>query len=95
MGRVHKDSGVFDSAYKAQVGTLAFDNKESTILLQTADTLAYEVHKDFKRTIEQPNTPERLELQKLKATHRIHKISLFDESTLNYLPQGDDEEPSE
>src|SRR5437016_152037 len=84
MERVHEEFAAKNPIYKAQIGTVKFDSKENTILLQTADTLAYEVRKDFELRIMNPTVPERVELQRLKDAHRIYKISLCEVPCLNH-----------
>jgi hypothetical protein len=80
MMRVHKSFKEINPEYRAQMGSIEFDSKENKILLQTVDTLAYEVQKAFRQKITNPNAPERVELQRLKAAHKIYTIRLADEN---------------
>jgi hypothetical protein len=84
MKRVHQAFGQINPEYRAQMGSLEFASKEIKILLQTADTLAYEVQKDFRRQITNPGTPRRVELERLMAAHRIYTIRLADEKFLRF-----------
>ena len=91
MKRVHKAFAKINPDYRVQMGSLEFHSKENKILLQTADTLAYEVQKAFKQQITNPDTPERVELQRLKAAHKIYTIKLADENFLRmYLKERQD-----
>ena len=94
MKRVHKAFKKINPEYRVQMGSLEFDSKEKKILLQTADTLAYEVQKAFRQQITNPDAPERVELQRLKAAHRVYRINLVDEKFLRfYLKELQNDSP--
>ncbi len=95
MKRVHKAFKEVNPEYRVQMGSLEFDSKENKILLQTADTLAYEVQKAFKQRITNPEAPERVELQRLKAAHRIYTIRLADENFLRFYLKQLQDNPSQ
>jgi hypothetical protein len=84
MQRVHKAFKEINPGYRLQMGSLEFEGKENKLPLQAADTLAYEVQKAFKQQIRHPEAPERVELQQLKAAHRIYAIRLVDEKFLRF-----------
>jgi hypothetical protein len=95
MKRVHKAFKEINPEYRAQMGSLEFASKEDKIMLQTADTLAYEVQKAFRQQISNPNVPERSELHQLKAAHRIYTIRLADENFLKlYLEELQNDSPA-
>ncbi len=94
MKRVHKAFKEINPAYRVQMGSLEFASKENKLMLQTADTLAYEVQKAFRQQITNPSAPERSELQQLKAAHRIYMIRLGDENFLRfYLKELENDSP--
>jgi hypothetical protein len=82
MKRVHEAFKEINPSYKIQMGSIEFDSKENRLPLQTADTLAYEVQRAFRQQITKPDEPERVELQRLKAAHRVYRINLVDEKFL-------------
>jgi len=89
MKRVHEELCRKDRQYSAQMGSLDFVSKENEILLQTADTLAYEVQKNFKQCLANPDAPERAELQRLKACGKIYIINQVREEFLMMYLRGE------
>jgi hypothetical protein len=85
MLRVHSTLLQAPSDFRAQLGTLSFQDKRRFIPLQIADTLVYEVRKDFETRLNNPNVPERPALSELKHKHKIFRISLCGQECLEWV----------
>jgi hypothetical protein len=84
MLKVHAHMATPQCEFYSQVGSIAFEDKRRFIPLQVADTLAYEVRKDFERKMVDPNAGERPEFKRLKETGKIFEITLCEKTCLQH-----------
>lgn len=84
MLRVHSRFTKADCEFHSQVGSLTFEDKRRFVPLQVADTLAYEVRKDFENRIANPDAPERAIFTELKERDRVWRIHRCDQPCLQW-----------
>jgi hypothetical protein len=82
MKRVHANLLSSRCEFHSQVGSICFENKKNYLLLQVADTLAYECRKYLERLITDPNAVPRPELKRLMDEGKIFKIALCEKTFL-------------
>jgi hypothetical protein len=84
MLKVHARLATKECEFHSQVGSITFDDKRRFVPLQIADTLAYEVRKQFEREMDDSSAEVRPELKRFKASGKVFEISMCETNCLEW-----------